>query len=88
MLEIGYWIHPSFTRRGLATAVARLLTDTAFTVPGISAVEIHHDKANTASAAIPRRLGFRFLGEAPDASSAPAELGVDWAWRVERDRWG
>ena len=88
VLEIGYWIHPSFTRRGLATALARLLTDTAFTVPGISAVEIHHDKANTASAAIPRRLGFRFLGETPDDSSAPAELGIDWAWRIERDQWG
>ena len=87
VLELGYWIHPSFTRQGLGTAVARLLTDTAFTVPGITAVEIHHDKANTASAAIPRRLGFRFLREAPDDSAAPAELGIDCAWLMERNLW-
>jgi len=59
-LEIGYWTHPSFTQRGLATAVAEALTDTAFGVPGIARVEIHHDKANAASSGIPRRLGFRF----------------------------
>jgi ribosomal-protein-serine acetyltransferase len=87
VLELGYWIHPAYTRRGLATAVARLLTDAAFTVPAIDAVEIHHDKANTASAAIPRRLGFRFLGETPDEITSPAELGIDCCWRMERDRW-
>jgi ribosomal-protein-serine acetyltransferase len=87
VLELGYWVHPAFTRQGLATAVARLLTDTAFTVPGVTAVEIHHDKANTASAAIPRRLGFRFLRETPDDSTAPAEIGIDCAWRMERDDW-
>src|SRR6185312_15596398 len=51
-LEIGYWIHPAFLRRGLATRVARMLTDAAF-VPGITRVEIHHDKANQASAGVP-----------------------------------
>jgi RimJ/RimL family protein N-acetyltransferase len=86
-LEIGYWIHPSFTRQGLATTVARLLTDAAFTVPEITAVEIHHDKANIASAGVPRRLGFQFVGEEPDRAAAPAEVGVDCAWRVERGEW-
>ena len=33
-LEIGYWIHVDFLRRGLATRVARTLTDAAFAVPG------------------------------------------------------
>ena len=87
VLEIGYWIHPHFARRGLATAVARLLTDAAFTVPGIEAVEIHHDKANTASSGVPRRLGFRFVGEAPDGIEAPAEEGIDCTWRMERSEW-
>lgn len=86
-LEIGYWIHPSFTRRGLATAVARTLTEAAFTVPGISHVEIHHDKANVASAGVPRRLGFEYVGETRDEPTAPAEMGIDCAWRMERDRW-
>ncbi len=57
-LEIGYWIHPAFIGRGLATAAARLVTEAAFSVPGIDRVEIHHDRANEISGAIPRKLGF------------------------------
>jgi ribosomal-protein-serine acetyltransferase len=82
-LEIGYWVHPAHLRRGLATRAARLLTDAALAVPGITAVEIHHDKANLASAEIPRRLGYRCVGERPDDRQAPAELGIDTAWRIE-----
>jgi ribosomal-protein-serine acetyltransferase len=87
VLEIGYWIHPRFTRRGLATTAARLLTDTAFSLPGIERVEIHHDKANTASAGVPERLGFRFVGEEPEDTDAPAEIGIAWTWRVDRSDW-
>ncbi len=86
-LEIGYWLHPRFTGRGLATAVARLLTDAAFSVRGIAHVEIHIDKANSASSGVPRRLGFGLLGETPDEATAPAEVGIDCAWRMERARW-
>src|SRR2546430_12794368 len=62
-LEIGYWIHAAFVRRGLATEAARLLTHAAFSMPEISSVEIHHDKANLASSGVPSRLGYRFVGE-------------------------
>jgi RimJ/RimL family protein N-acetyltransferase len=86
-LELGYWIHPAFTRRGLGTKVARMLTTAAFSVHGIERVEIHHDKANRASAGVARRLGFRFLGETPDEPEAPGELGVECAWRMCRPDW-
>jgi RimJ/RimL family protein N-acetyltransferase len=86
-LEIGYWIHPGFTRRGLATRTTRLLTDAAFTVEDIELVEIHHDKANVASAGVPRNLGFEFIGERVDGKEAPAEEGIEWVWRMDRDRW-
>jgi len=82
-LEIGYWIHSALLRQGVATSVAELLTDAALAVPGITRVEIHHDKANRASAAIARRLGYRFVGEGPDERAAPAEVGVDWTWRID-----
>lgn len=86
-LEIGYWLHPSFTGQGLATTVARLLTDAAFALPGIEHVEIHSDKANTASAGVAKRLRFHYLGETPDEATAPDEIGIDCAWRIDRDVW-
>ena len=86
-LELGSWVHVAFTRRGLATRVARLLTDAAFSLPEITHVEIHTDKANTASAGVPRRLGFELISEHPDEPSAPAEAGIECVWRMQRDRW-
>lgn len=86
-LEIGYWVHPDYLGRGLATRAAQLLTDAAFGVPGVARVEIHHDKANVASRRIPDRLGYRFLGERPDEVTAPAEVGIDCVWRVSREDW-
>jgi RimJ/RimL family protein N-acetyltransferase len=87
-LEIGYWIHVERTGRGYATRAARLLTTAAFTVPGINFVEIHHDAANQRSGAVPRRLGYTYVGATPDAVTAPGEQGLDCRWRVTRDDWG
>lgn len=86
-LEIGYWIHPAFLRRGLATRTARMLTDAALSLPGIARVEIHHDKANQASAGVPRKLGYEWLGESPDEPEAPADLGIEWRWRITKEGW-
>src|SRR5690606_24138078 len=56
-LEIGYWVHVDHVRRGYATELAAALTTTALALPGVHHVEIHHDRANAASEAVPRRLG-------------------------------
>jgi RimJ/RimL family protein N-acetyltransferase len=86
-LEIGYWIHAAFVRRGLATEAARLLTDASFSMREISSVEIHHDKANLASSGVPSRLGYRFVGEHHDVATAPADTGVECVWRIARSEW-
>jgi len=86
-LEIGYWTHPAFLRRRIATTAVALLTDAAFALPGITQVEIHHDKANEASAGIPRKLGYRFIDQLQDEREAPAEVGVECRWRLTRERW-
>ena len=86
-LEIGYWIHPSFLRRRLATTVSALLTGAAFSVTGINHVEIQHDKANVASAGVPLRLGFEFVGEQPNEHPAPSDSGIDCIGRISRTAW-
>ncbi len=83
-LEIGYWVHQAYTRRGLATAAAAALVEQAFRLPGVHRVEIVHDELNVASGRVPRKLGFteverRALDELP-----PAGSGVGVVWRLVR----
>ena len=87
ILDIGYWVHVDHVRRGIASEAAATLTSAAFTVAGINAVEIHHDRNNVASGAVPVSLGYSFIAEAPRALTAPGECGIDCRWRVERDAW-
>lgn len=86
-LEIGYWIHSAFLRQGIATAAVRLLTDAALALPGITHVEIHHDKANEASAGVPRKLGYKLVSRVPEGVVAPAEVGISCHWRITRKDW-
>jgi RimJ/RimL family protein N-acetyltransferase len=85
-LEIGYWLRPASTGRGLATDSAAALVGQAFALPGITWVQIVHDVANTASGAIPRRLGFTETGRRtpPQEPRTPGETGVDVIWRLRR----
>jgi ribosomal-protein-serine acetyltransferase len=85
-LEIGYWIYPAWTGQGLATMAAAALVREAFTLPGVDLVEIHHDQANKASGAVPRRLGFTEIGRQPRSQgpTAPGEVGVEVIWRLLR----
>jgi ribosomal-protein-serine acetyltransferase len=86
-LEIGYWVRADLVRRGYATEMARTLTSAAFADPEIGVVEIHHDRANIASAGVPRRLGYSLAAETPDQIVAPGEVGIDCCWRVSRTQW-
>jgi RimJ/RimL family protein N-acetyltransferase len=71
----------------LATEVARQLCERAFADPAIDRVEVHHDRANVASAGVPRKLGFELVGDTPRAPQAPGEEGVERVWRVSRAGW-
>ena len=81
-MEIGYWIASARTRRGYATAAARTLTPVALELSGARRVEIHCDEANIASAAIPRKLGYRLDRVEAHEREAPGERGrrMIWVW--------
>lgn len=83
-LEIGYWVGTDHVGRGIATTAARALTGAAFALPGIHRVEIHCDPANTASAAVARRLGFRLDRTVDAPVRAPGETGRKQIWVQER----
>ncbi len=78
--DIGYWVHTAHTGRGIATAGAGALTEAAFALPGTHRVEIHCDEANTTSAGVPERLGYRLDRVDPHAPLAPAETGRRMIW--------
>ena len=61
-LEIGYWMHKDFLRRGLITESTAALIKVAFEIIHIHRIEIHCDPANIASASVPRKLGFTHEG--------------------------
>jgi len=82
-LEIGYWVDVRHVRQGIATTASGILSDAALAFDGIERVEIHCDEANLASAAIPRRLGYRLdrIEDAP--KQAPSETGRNMVWVLE-----
>lgn len=85
ILEIGYWISSDRTGRGYATAATKTLTEVAFTlIPGIQRIEIHMDKANVASAAVPRKLGFRLDHEEVRQVEALGHTGHGFVWVLDR----
>jgi RimJ/RimL family protein N-acetyltransferase len=81
-IEIGYWIAVTHTRRGYGTTAARAVTSVAERLPGIKQVEIQCDEANVASAAIPRKLGYRLDRIEKHEPEAPGEQGrrMIWLW--------
>jgi RimJ/RimL family protein N-acetyltransferase len=57
IVEIGYFVLPQARRRGIATAIARLLAEHAFTL-GIERVAAYVNVGNTASERVVERAGF------------------------------
>jgi ribosomal-protein-serine acetyltransferase len=60
--EIGCWLEPAGTGRGLVTRAVRLLVDWAITRRGLYRVEWHCRPDNTASVNVAKRLGMRHEG--------------------------
>ncbi|HEY3503979.1 MAG TPA: GNAT family N-acetyltransferase [Actinocatenispora sp.] len=76
-LEIGYWVDVRHTRKGVASRAAAAISAAGLAVPGIGYVEIRHDPANAASAAVPRTLGYTRVEDTVDGDGHPV-----WAWRL------
>ena len=86
--EIGYWIRSDRTHRGYATRAARALVGAAFAHLGdVDRVKIRMDRANTASAAVPARLGFTLDHEEDREIVTSGHTGRGYVWILERRAW-
>jgi ribosomal-protein-serine acetyltransferase len=84
-LEIGYWVRSDRTKLGYASTAAWALVDAGFgKVPHIKKIRISMDAANAASAGVPRKLGFTFLGEVPRDIVASGHSGSSAIWELDR----
>lgn len=83
-IEMGYWIDVRHAGQGRATEAAGALTTVALVVPGVTRVEIHCDEANLASAAVPRKLGYRLDRIDDHEREAPGEQGRRMIWVMDR----
>jgi RimJ/RimL family protein N-acetyltransferase len=57
IVEIGYWVLPQARGRGIATTIARMLAEHAFTL-GVKRVAAYVNVGNTASERVVERAGF------------------------------
>ena len=85
-LEIGYWVRSDQAGRGFATEATAALTREGFTLSGIERIEIHCNRANLASAAIPRKLGYVHREDGPgQGASPPPTAGGTMVWEMTRE---
>lgn len=76
-LEIGYWVRTDRAGRGIATEAAALLTRAGLGLPRIDRIEIRCDPDHTASAAVPRKLGYRLREVLGPESGGPSSAQRD-----------
>ncbi len=79
-VEIGYEVSKSLRGMGLATEIAAVLVDHAFTFSEVLHVLAHTLAEENASCNVLRKCGFHFVKEIDDP-----EDGKIWQWRIDRD---
>jgi len=83
-LEIGYWVRVGHLRQGVATTATRVLTAAALGITEVERVEIRCDAANTRSASVPSKLGYRLDRIEHRPPSAPGETDRHMIWVLDR----
>ncbi|MEV6343094.1 GNAT family N-acetyltransferase [Actinoplanes sp. NPDC051851] len=75
VLEIGYWLRSTYTRRGYMTAAVDAIARVALALDGIDRIAIQHDVANVASGIVAERAGFPEVRQFDRDPTAPGETG-------------
>ena len=80
MVEFGYGVISSRRGIGLATEIAAVLIDHAFSFPDITHVIAHTLAEENASVKVLRKCGLQFVSEINDP-----EDGLIWQWRLDKE---
>lgn len=81
-VEIGWWLHPSVWRQGLATEGALAVRDEGFASVGLNRLIGRYQPANVASGRIMKALGMTFEREATGRHG-----DVVWILGLDHDLW-
>lgn len=79
-VEIGYWVHVDWCRRGIATRATSAVADAAAALPGVAQVVVVVDSANGPSNAVARGLGGVLAKVVEKGPEAPGESGRFQVW--------
>jgi ribosomal-protein-serine acetyltransferase len=87
MCELGVWLSPEATGRGLITKAATAMIDWAFHVRDMHRVEWRCNPANERSRAVARRLGMKLDGTLREAFVHNGEHNDVEVWSVLASEW-
>src|SRR5262249_32596610 len=79
-VELGYWVHVDWCRRGIATRAGRATARAALALEGVERVVITVDTVNGASNHVAARLGYTVQKVVTRAPAAPGETGRMQVW--------
>ena len=63
--NIGFWVHPDYWNRGIATEAALAVLEFGFSQIGADKITTDHAVWNEQSKSVIEKLGFRYIGENP-----------------------
>ncbi|WP_375562206.1 GNAT family N-acetyltransferase [Bernardetia sp. OM2101] len=79
IVEIGYEIKSEYRNKGLATELAKILIDNAFSFEKVKSIQAHTLGQENASTKVLSKSGFQKIDELEDE-----EEGIIWEWELER----
>jgi ribosomal-protein-serine acetyltransferase len=85
--EVGVWLSPSVTGRGLITTAVRHMIDWAIRVRGIQRVEWLCDPLNEPSRAVAKRLGMTYEGTRRSDFVLNGERHDSQTWSILASEW-
>lgn len=84
-IQVALFVRNGFTGKGIAKSVTLSLENYAFEVVGYHSVYYNFDFSNSASAAIPKALGYKYVDVLEFPKTSKSETGIWMSYKKDRD---